>query len=143
MLEIFRIFTHDKKEIMNWIQFYGFDKIEVLDGFKYIGPLSKKDRENMWSNFSYYSLKIKCPSNIHLMGLKGMSFRDNRFDFQSVIYKMDDIYYDAKFTIQSIRGLSDNRDHKIIKLEVEGLELDKILSKEIQRDLKLSDLFTL
>ena len=103
---------------MNWIQFYGFDKIEVLDGFKYIGPLSKKDRENMWSNFSYYSLKIKCPSNIHLMGLKGMSFRDNRFDFQSVIYKMDDVYYD-------------------------GLELDKILSKEIQRDLKLSDLFTL
>ena len=77
------------------------------------------------------------------MGLKGMSFRDNRFDFQSVIYKMDDVYYDAKFTIQSIRGLSDNRDHKIIKLEVEGLELDKILSKEIQRDLKLSDLFTL
>ena len=137
MLKIFRIFTHDKKEIMNWIQFYGFDKIEVLDGFKYIGP------ENMWSNFSYYSLKIKCPSNIHLMGLKGMSFRDNRFDFQSVIYKIDGIYYDAKFTIQSIRGLSDNRDHKIIKLEVEGLELDKILSKEIQRDLKLSDLFTL
>ena len=77
------------------------------------------------------------------MGLKGMSFRDNRFDFQSVIYKMDDVYYYAKFTIQSIRGLSDNRDHKIIKLEVEGLELDKILSKEIQRDLKLSDLFTL
>ena len=121
---------------MNWIQFYGFDKIEVLDEFKYIGPLSKKDRENMWSNFSYYSLKIKCSSNIHLMGLKGKSFRD-------VIYKIDGIYYDAKFTIQSIRGLSDNRDHKIIKLEGEGLELDEILSKEIQRDLKLSDLFTL
>ena len=115
---------------MNWIQFYGFDKIEVLDGFKYIGP------ENMWSNFSYYSLKIKCPSNIHLIGLKGKSFRD-------VIYKMDDVYYDARFSIESIRGLSDNRDHKIIKLEVEELELDKILSKEIQRDLKLSDLFTL
>ena len=129
-MKIFRIFTHDKKEIMNWIQFYGFDKIEVLDGFKYIGP------ENMWSNFSYYSLKIKCPSNIHLIGLKGKSFRD-------VIYKMDDVYYDARFSIESIRGLSDNRDHKIIKLEVEGLELDKILSKEIQRDLKLSDLFTL
>ena len=77
------------------------------------------------------------------MGLKGMSFRDNRFDFQSVIYKIDGIYYDAKFTIQSIRGLSDNRDHKIIKLEVVGLELDEIQSKEIQRDLKLSDLFTL
>ena len=130
MLKIFRIFTHDKKEIMNWIQFYGFDKIEVLDGFKYIGP------ENMWSNFSYYSLKIKCPSNIHLIGLKGKSFRD-------VIYKMDDVYYDVRFSIESIRGLSDNRDHKIIKLEVEGLELDKIQSKEIQRDLKLSDLFTL
>ena len=129
-MKIFRIFTHDKKEIMNWIQFYGFDKIEVLDGFKYIGP------ENMWSNFSYYSLKIKCPSNIHLIGLKGKSFRD-------VIYKMDDVYYDARFSIESIRGLSDNRDHKIIKLEVEGLELDKIQSKEIQRDLKLSDLFTL
>ena len=70
------------------------------------------------------------------MGLKGKSFRD-------VIYKIDGIYYDAKFTIQSIRGLSDNRDHKIIKLEVEGLELDEIISKEIQRDLKLSDLFTL
>lgn len=129
-MKIFRIFTHDKKEIMNWIQFYGFDKIEVLDGFKYIGP------ENMWSNFSYYSLKIKCPSNIHLIGLKGKSFRD-------VIYKMDDVYYDVRFSIESIRGLSDNRDHKIIKLEVEGLELDKIQSKEIQRDLKLSDLFTL
>ena len=49
---------------MNWIQFYGFDKIEVLDEFKYIGPLSKKYRESMWSNFSYYSLKIKCPKII-------------------------------------------------------------------------------
>jgi len=121
---------------MNWIQFYGFDKIEVLEGFKYIGPLSKKQREDMWSNFAYYSLKIKCPSNIHLIGLKGKSFRD-------VIYKMDDFYYDAKFSIESIRGLSDNRDHKIIKLEIEGLDLEEIRSKEIQRDLKLSDLFTL
>ena len=121
---------------MNWIQFYGFDKIEVLDEFKYIGPLSKKEIKNMWSNFAYYSIKLKCPSNIHLIGLKGKSFRD-------VIYKIDDIYYDAKFSIESIRGLSDNRDHKIIKLEVEGLELEEIQSKEIQRDLKLSDLFTL
>ncbi len=128
---------------MNWIQFYGFDKIEVLDEFKYIGPLSKKDRVNMWSNFSYYSIKIKCPSNIYLIGLRGKSFRDNRFDFQSVIYKMYDVYYYAKFTIQSIRGLSDNRDHKIIKFEVEGLELNEIRSKETQRDLKLSDLFIL
>jgi hypothetical protein len=121
---------------MNWIQFYGFDKIEVLDEFKYIGPLSKKDRVNMWSNFSYYSIKIKCPSNIHLIGLKGKSFRD-------VIYKKNGVYYDAQFSIQSIRGLSDNKDHKIIKLEVEGLELNEIQSKEIQRDLKLSDLFIL
>jgi len=139
LFKIFRIFTHDKKNIirrMNWIQFYGFDKIEVLDEFKYIGPLSKKDRVNMWSNFSYYSIKIKCPSNIHLIGLKGKSFRD-------VIYKKDGVYYDAQFSIQSIRGLSDNRDYKIIKLEVDGLELNEIQSKEIQRDLKLSDLFTL
>ena len=119
---------------MNWIQFYGFGKIEVLDEFKYIGPLSKKEI-NMWSNFAYYSIKLKCPSNIHLIGLKRKSFRD-------VIYKIDNIYYDAKFSIESIRGLSDNRDHKIIKLEVEGLELEE-KSKEIQRDLKLSDLFTL
>lgn len=121
---------------MNWIQFYGFDRLEVLEKFKYIGPLSKRQRENMWSNFSYYSLKIKCPSNIHLIGLKRKSFRD-------VIYSIDGQYYDAKFSIESIRELSDNRDHKIIKLEVEGLELDEIKSKDIQRDLKLSDLFTL
>ena len=121
---------------MNWIQLYGFDKIEILEDFKYIGPLKRSERENMWSNFSYHSIKIKCPIDLHLIGLKGKSFRD-------VVYKKDGQFYDAEFKIHSVRGLSDNRDHKIIKLEVEDLNLDLIKSKEIQRELKLSDLFTL
>jgi len=121
---------------MNWIKFCGLNKIEVLEKFNYIGPLSKKQRENRWASFAYYSLKIKCPSDINLIGLRGKKFND-------IICKIDGIYYDVQFSIETIRGLSDNRDHKIMKLEVEGLQIDQIKSKEIQRELKLSELFTL
>lgn len=121
---------------MNWIKFYGFDKIQILEDFKYIGPLKRCERENMWANFSYHSIKIKCPNEIYLIGLKGRLFKD-------VLIKKDGQFYDAKFKIHSVRGLSDNRDHKIIKLELEDLNLDLIESKEVQRELKLSDLFEL
>lgn len=121
---------------MNWIKFYGFDKIEILEDFKYIGPLKRSERENMWSNFSYHSIKIKCPSEIYLIGLKGKSFKD-------VLIKKNGHFYYAQFKIHSVRGLSDNRDHKIIKLELVDLNLDLIESKEILRELKLSDLFVL
>jgi len=118
---------------MNWIQFSGFEKFEVLEKFK-----NFKEVRNKWSSYStyYYSIKIKCPSNIHFIGLKGKKFKD-------VIYKIDNVFYNAKFSISSIRGLSDNRDHKIIKLEVDALEVTEIKSQMILRDLKLSDLFTL
>jgi hypothetical protein len=48
-----------KNDLMNWIQFYNEPKFEVVQPHKYIGPLSKREMGNMWSNFQYYSIKIK------------------------------------------------------------------------------------
>jgi hypothetical protein len=120
---------------MNWLQIdnYKFEVIE--DGFKYSGPLKSYQRNDMWSNFSYHTIKIKCPENTHLIGLRDKIFSDMK-------YKKDGQYYSCTFKLKSTRVLSDCRDFKIIKVEVEDINIDEV-SKDVERDLKLSDLFEL
>ena len=64
---------------MNWLQIdeYKFEVVE--DGFKYSGPLKPYQRNDMWSNFSYHTIKIKCPDNIHLVGLRDKIFSDVKY----------------------------------------------------------------
>jgi hypothetical protein len=119
---------------MNWLQIDSY-KFEVIDdGFKYSGPL-KSYQKDMWSNFSYHTIKIKCPSDIHLIGLRDKIFSDMK-------YKKDGQYYSCIFKLKSTRILSDFGHFKIIKVEVEDINIDEV-SKDVERDLKLSDLFGL
>ncbi len=118
---------------MNWIEIEE-NKFELIEDFKYTGPLKSYQRNDMWSNFSYHTFKIKCSNNTTLPNLIGKELFSK--------YKNGNNYYNYKFTIKSIRGLSDCKDYKIIKIEVENLDIDQV-SKDVERDLKLSDLFEL
>ena len=115
---------------MNWIQFYNEPKFEVLEHFKYTGPLTKKQLETMWSNFQYYSIKVKFPKDFDIKRLNGR-FTTN--------YKSDYGYYIAHFKIENVRGLSTGESFKILKLEVEGLELTDV-PLQYQRDFIIADL---
>jgi hypothetical protein len=115
---------------MNWIQFYNEPKFEVIEHFKYTGPLTKKELETMWSNFQYYSVKVKFPKDFDIKRLKGR-FTTN--------YGRNGSYYTAHFEIVNVRGLSTGGNYKILKLEVEGLELTDV-PLQYQRDFIIADL---
>lgn len=115
---------------MNWIQFHNKQKIEVIEGFKSTGPLKGKQRENMWSNFHFYSLKIRVPSDFDISFLRGT---------WNTYYKNNKGYYDAHFEIINVRGLSTGTKFKTYKIEVEGVLLNE-LPLQIERDLRISDL---
>ena len=116
---------------MNWIKI-GNDKFEIIKDFKYIGPLKPKQLNTYWSSTAYFTLTIKC--------LKNFYFISPRFQEFKVLLKENELYYDCQFTIQSVIEVSDFRDYKYLKLIVEDLKKDE-LPKNIQRDLKLADLF--
>jgi len=115
---------------MNWIQFYNEPKFEVVQPHKYIGPLSKREMGNMWSNFQYYSIKIKLPKDFDIKRLKGR-FTTN--------YKLNNNYYSAHFEIVNVRELSTSGNFKVLKLEIEGLDLTEV-PLQTQRDFIISDL---
>lgn len=115
---------------MNWIKFYNHPKFQVIEHFKYTGPLKRRELNTMWSNFSYYSVKIKFPKDFDIGKLKGRFTAD---------YGLNDTYYSVHFEIINVRGLSFGSDYKILKVEVEGLELTT-LPLEMQRDYRISDL---
>ena len=116
---------------MNWIQFYNEPKFEVVQPHKYIGPLSKREMMgNMWSNFEYYSIKIKFPKDFDIKRLNGR-FTTN--------YKFNNNYYSAHFEIVNVRGLSTSGSYKILKLEIEGFDLTEV-PLQTQRDFIISDL---
>lgn len=116
---------------MNWIQFFNSDKIEVVQGFTYIGPLKGKQKQNYWSNMAYHSIKVKVPLDFDIH-IKGKSFRD-------VIWASKGKYYDASFNVESVMGLSKTKNYQILKITVEGLNTE-IVSKVDNRDLLILDL---
>jgi hypothetical protein len=120
---------------MNWIQIPNLGKIEIVEDWKYSGPLSKHQLDTMWSSFSYHSTKILCPKNINLIGLRG-------FECKNVIIKKDGKFYDCKFKIVSIRKLSNFKENSLVKIEVEDLLMEEV-AKDTSRDLKLSEIFDL
>jgi hypothetical protein len=122
------IFT--KKYTMNWIQFPNLPKIEVVQGFTYSGPLKTK---NTWSNFSYHVVKVKCPKDFDFKSLIGIQQT-------GFVYKKQDQFLSCSFTLLSTRGLSDCKTYKIVSLEVQDFISAKV-SKEYERDLKLSEIF--
>ena len=65
---------------MNWIQFYGFDKIEVLDEFIYIGPLSKSKFElNVVISLLEFSSSVSYSVTRNGSAIKGYSFENTNF----------------------------------------------------------------
>lgn len=118
---------------MIWIKFHHTDRIEVLQDFKYTGPLKGKSKYDYWSNMSFHSIKIKVSSDFDIDYLKEKSFRD-------ITYKSKDgNYYDAKFRVWSIIGLSQTKKFKTYKITVEGLET-QLVSINDRRDLAILDL---
>jgi hypothetical protein len=116
----------------NWIKISN-DKFEIIKDFKYIGPLKPRQLNTYWSSTAYFSLTIKCPKNFY--------FISPRFqELKGLLLKENELYYDCQFTIQSVIEVSDFKDYKYLKLIVEDLKKDE-LPKNIQRDLKLTDLF--
>jgi len=124
------IFKIDTK-IMNWIDFPNIGRLEVIQDFKYVGPL-KAYQTNMWSNFSHYSLKLKCPNEIYLFGLRNQNFKE-------IFYKFSETK-SLNFNVVSTQVTSQFKDHKIIKIILENVEYNEI-SKSTLRSLKLSELF--
>jgi hypothetical protein len=116
---------------MNWIDFPNIGRLEVIQDFKYVGPL-KAYQTNMWSSFSHYSLKLKCPNEIYLFGLRNQNFKE-------IFYKFSETK-SLNFKVLSIQVTSQFKDHKIIKIILENVEYNEI-SKSTLRSLKLSELF--
>ncbi len=117
---------------MNWIEFPNIGRLEVVQDLKYVGPL-KSYQTNMWSNFSHYSLKLKCPKEINLIGLKNQ-------DFKKIFYKFSDKYQSIDFKIISTQIVSQYKEYSVIKVVLENIEHNS-MPKELERDLKLSELF--
>jgi len=121
---------------MNWIKILE-NKIEAISMITDESP--DKHKKNWWSNYAHaHSVKIKIDSNFDLTSLIS---NHNKYSKKTFI-KLNDVFYDIKFTISSYRVLSTTREYKIIKLILNDLKMTKS-SLEIQRDLKLSDLFEL
>lgn len=121
---------------MNWIKIWE-NKIETISIVADESP--DKYKKNWWSNYPHaHSVKIKINSNFDLADL---IVNHNKYSKKTFI-KQNDTFYDAKFIISSYRVLSTTREYKIIKLILNGFTMHN-LPLEIQRDLKLSDLFEL
>jgi len=117
---------------MNWIEFPNIGRLEIIQDLKYVGPL-KSYQTNMWSNFSHHSLKLKCPKEINLIRLKNQ-------DFKKIFYKFSDKYESINFKLISTQIVSHYKEYNVIKVVLENIEYNSI-SKELERDLKLSELF--
>ncbi len=120
---------------MNWIKFENSDKIELLQNFKYIGPLNPYKDDNMWSNIAYHSFKIKVPSDFELA-----NYKTNNNTFKNVYLKNNEIFLDISFDVIRVSVLSKTNSFQILKIVVEEYE-ENDLSIESQRDLIITELY--
>lgn len=117
---------------MNWVQINNY-KFEIIKNFKYTGPLKSNQLQNYWSNTAYFSVTIKCPKNYKFL------FTEN-FEYTNLVDKENDVFHDCEFILEKFRVVSTFKDHVHLKLELRDLKRRE-LPKNIQRDLKLTDLF--
>lgn len=117
---------------MNWIQINNH-KFEIIKNFKYTGPLKSNQLQNYWSNTAYFSVTIKCPKNYKFL------FTEN-FEYTNLVDKENDVFCNCEFTLEKFRVVSTFKDYVHLKLELRDLKRRE-LPKNIQRDLKLTDLF--
>jgi len=117
---------------MNWIQIEN-NKFDIIKDFKYRGPLKSNQLESYWSNIAYFSVTIKCVKD-------HQNFFTKNLEYKNLIDKEGEVFYDCEFTIENIRVVSTFKDYIHLKLEIRDLKRRE-LPQNMQRDLKLTDLF--
>ncbi len=121
---------------MNWIKFHNTERFELIQEFKYSGPIKGSKHEywsNIWSNMAFHTIKIKVPCEFDINSIKNKSF-------EGIIFRSSDgNYYDTKFKVFDVIGLSQTKKYNIYKITVELLDTI-LVSVSNRRDFAILDL---